>query len=421
MESIVSFNDYFISPNNLANHHISKDLLEPSLLPSLVISLTCFGDYVWKASIHMVHLMLRIMDFLINPPSISDESRQLHRTVLCIVSRHLIDALSSIPGRPISPEDQAIFQQIMSTLEAHLWFQRSVKSPPRHEFETWVDHALPIASDGTVFGIRKTFSGLLNFSAETSTDMAPVNFTYRQIVHAIQTAGAPRVLGGILDEVELYSGSQSAGTAADLAVSLITAYVPETFARDHSVVSHLQSQQRLQNSPSAFAPAKVAESSSSTPRSLLLTLQDALILEHQSLSKPKTEANPTRSEIIVRLYRRVNALTALSPHIPLTLSDPSSSQDSQSHSDNMGQISTNMIPDIALDDAKNGTNNNNNNDNHVNDNDNIMNSTGNPAPISSATDPNFSPFNMDGNTNFDDLMEDLPTDTGILDDIDNMF
>lgn len=403
----------------------SKDMLDPCLLPSLVITLTCLGDYLWKAPSDMTRPLLKIIGFLVNPPPLPDQSRLLHGTVLCVVSRHLVHAINAASSSSLSPTDKELVPPLMSALEPHLWFQRSVAVSPRYEFEKWVDRPLPVTSDGIVFSIRKMFSSLLHFGANASTDTAPASFTYRQIIHATQIAGTPRVLQGILDEVEVYSKTQLSGMAADLAVSLITAHVPETFTKDYFIVARLQLQQHQGESPDASVPAKTEEPPMPTSKSVLLTLRDALTLEYQSLSKSRTEANPKRSGIIVRLHRRVNALTALSPHIPLTFPDLLGSQETQSHGDNMGQISTNMIPDIALDDGNAGTittTNTNNNHNHNNNSDiNNYNSNNQTSAGEFAADSNPLGFTMDNSTNFDDLMRELPADPGILDDIDKMF
>jgi mediator of RNA polymerase II transcription subunit 5 len=101
----------------------------------------------------------------------------------------------------------------------------------------------------------------------------------------------------LIEEVKLQTEAGSGDLALDIAATFICSPLAESFAVDQSLYNPID-------------PNK-----ESLPRCPILTLRDALILQHENVPKI-SEKDPLRAEVIVRLYRRVNAL--LSPPSQMT-------------------------------------------------------------------------------------------------------
>jgi mediator of RNA polymerase II transcription subunit 5 len=124
--------------------------------------------------------------------------------------------------------------------------------------------------------------------------MTPSSYTHRQILAGIRLLGSIRVLDGLIDELKLQTESESADLALDIAATLICAPMPESFAVEQAPYHPLD-------------PSKDA-----VPRCPILTLPAALALQRESLSG-LLERDPLRAQLIVRLHRRVEALSAPPP------------------------------------------------------------------------------------------------------------
>jgi mediator of RNA polymerase II transcription subunit 5 len=94
-----------------------------------------------------------------------------------------------------------------------------------------------------------------------------------------------------LDELKQQFQAGSGDLALDIAATIICAPMAESFGVD-------------QNS---YHP--VNSTKESHPRCAILTLRDALVLQHENVPKI-SEKDPLRAEMIVRLSRRVNVLMA---------------------------------------------------------------------------------------------------------------
>lgn len=121
--------------------------------------------------------------------------------------------------------------------------------------------------------------------------MAPQAYTHRQVLAGIRMLGASRVLAAMIDEVKQITEAGSGHIALDIATTLICAPMTESFAVD-------------QNN---YHP--VDASKEALPHCAILTLRDALALQHENVPK-LSETDPLRAEVIVRLARRVNMLMA---------------------------------------------------------------------------------------------------------------
>ncbi|KAL4870734.1 mediator of RNA polymerase II transcription subunit 5 [Aspergillus spectabilis] len=261
-------------------------LLEPFLLPSLIVALTWLGNHIWESEQDPT-VPLKTLQSLVTPSSISGEAREIHLTVLNITARSLEEQLKDVRARHPSRPD---IKPILDALDPCLSFQRT-GSCHKSELESWTTH-----SPGTLLGsLRSTFQSLILWSTSPDPTMAPPSYTHRQLISATRMLGAPRVLTALLDELKVQSdsGTTSIDLALDIAATFICAPLADSYAVD----------QHTHHPP-------VNQSKEPIPRCAILTLRDALNLQHENVPKI-SEKDPFRAEMLVRLFRRVNVL--LSP------------------------------------------------------------------------------------------------------------
>ncbi|KAK2748758.1 mediator complex subunit [Myotisia sp. PD_48] len=267
-------------------------LLEPFLLPSLVMALNWLGKYIWTSENDLA-TSLRTLHVLLKPTSISGEAQEIHQTVICITAKGLEDQLKEVKRRHPTRTD---IKPILDILETYHSFQRT-GAPTRGELEGWRTNS---AGGGMITSIRNTFSSLVLWSTSPEISMTPPSYTHRQILAALKHLGAVRVLSGIIDELKLQSETGSDALAVDIAATLICA--PQADCR-----------------PTEQALYRTMDETSKEPlsHSRMLTLRDALNLQRESLASI-IETDPHRAELIIRVHRRVEILSSL-PQIPQTL------------------------------------------------------------------------------------------------------
>lgn len=268
----------------MRTHPTNKDidLLEPFLLPSLVVALTWLGNHIWEVEGDPT-IPLKTLHSLVKPNSISGEAQAIHQTVLNITARPLEEQLKNLRARHQSRTD---IKPILDALEPYLSFRR-VGSSHRSELDTWTSHT----AGGLAGTIRSTIQTLIVWSANPTASAAPHPYTHRQILAGIRILGANRVLAAIIDEVKHQSETGNGHVALDIATTLVCAPMTESFAVD-------------QNNYHPIDPMK-----ESAPRCQILTLRDALTLAHENVPK-LSEKDPLRAEVVVRLSRRVHLLMA---------------------------------------------------------------------------------------------------------------
>jgi mediator of RNA polymerase II transcription subunit 5 len=282
------------------------DLLEPFLLPSLVFALTWLGNYIWESSETDPTIPLKVLYALVKPNSISGEAEACHRTVLNITARTLeeqlkdvalaLDVRSRDPRDPNRSSIKSIYDSdikpILDILEPYLSFQCNGNSR-RSELDSWTTHA-----EGVRGAIRNTFQGLVLWSASAEMSMSPHAYTHRLILAGIRLCTASDVLSILIDELKAQAedASGSLDLALDVATTIVCAPMAESFAQELTIYHPID-------------PSKEA-----FPRVPILTLRDALMIQHQNVPK-SSEKDPSRAEVIVRLTRRVNSLLTLPEHV----------------------------------------------------------------------------------------------------------
>ena len=245
------------------------------------MGLTWLGNYIWLSDSDLT-TSLKILQALVKPSSISGEAQDIHRTVLLITASTLEDRLKEIRLRHPSRND---IKPILEALEPYHSFQRT-GATRRSELDNWT-------SGGLIPSIRNTFSSLVLWSTDSAISMTPPSYTHRQLLVGIRMLGSVCILSGLLDEVKLQAEAGSADLALDTAATLICAPLPESFPQEQAMLNHMNS-----------------NGSPTVPKCSILTLRQALDLEHEDLAKT-IDKDPHRAELIVRLRRRVEALSSI--------------------------------------------------------------------------------------------------------------
>ncbi|PGH22909.1 hypothetical protein AJ80_02958 [Polytolypa hystricis UAMH7299] len=257
-------------------------LLEPFLLPSLVMALTWLSNHIWESENDLT-TALRILNVLIRPSSISGEAQEIHRTVLFITARSLEEALKHMRSRHPTRQD---IKPILDALEPYHSFQRT-GAAYHTELESWSIHS----GGGIIASIRNIFSSLVLWSQNPDLSMTPPSYTHRQLLAGIRILGSVRVLHGLIEELKITEpGCMDVGI--DVAATVICTPLAESFAAEQAAYHPLDS------------------SKGPPPKYPILTLRDALALEQESMGK-LIETDTLYAELIVRLRRRVDALTAV--------------------------------------------------------------------------------------------------------------
>lgn len=258
------------------------DLLEPFLLPSLVVALAWLGNHIWETETDPT-IPLRTLYSLVKPSSISGEAQAIHRTVLNITGRPLEEQLKDLRARHPSRSD---IKPLLDALDPYLTFQR-MGSCHRSELDSWTAHS----SGGLLGSIRGTLQSLVLWSSNSDISMAPHSYTHRQLLTGIRILGSTRVLGAMLDELKQQTETGSGELALDIAATMVCAPMAESFAVEQNTYHPVDSTKEP------------------LPRCPILTLRDVLALQHENVPKI-SEKDPLRAEVIVRLWRHVNMLLA---------------------------------------------------------------------------------------------------------------
>ncbi|KAJ5113477.1 hypothetical protein N7456_002011 [Penicillium angulare] len=256
-------------------------LLEPFLLPSLVIALTWLGNHIWESESEPT-IPLKTLLSLVKPSSISGEAQAIHQTVLSIAARPLEERLKDVRTRHQSRSD---IKPILDAIDPYLSFRR-VGACHRSELDGWAAQT----AGGLAGSIRNTFQSMVLWST-SEINMAPQSYSHRQILAGIRILGASRVLDILLDELKSQTEAGSGDLALDIAATIISAPMPESFAVDQNICH----------------PVDLTKES--PPRCSVLTLRDSLAVQHDNVPRV-SEKDSLRAEIIVRLWRRVSVLMA---------------------------------------------------------------------------------------------------------------
>jgi mediator of RNA polymerase II transcription subunit 5 len=252
-------------------------LLEPFLLPSLLIALQWLSSHLWQTTTE-TKISLCLLQSLIKPPS-STEAREIHQTILSITAEPL-----QLQLRVIGAEDaqKQLATTIADTLTPYVPLKRNTG---------WMAEVLQssAASRGLLASSRQSFRQLLNWSTSLDVNTSPPKFTSKIFSAAVHLHGTSKVLLVFLEELKALLGTNQFDAGIDMVSSIICAPLPGTHTPMHC-----------------------------------LSLRDGLKTLHADLGKLLKKGDTASAEALVRLHRRVEAFSAVVPQQDIAM-DPTTS------------------------------------------------------------------------------------------------
>ncbi|USW58571.1 hypothetical protein Slin15195_G118900 [Septoria linicola] len=273
-------------------------LLEPFLLPSLVMGLGWLAKHSWEDH-NDADTLIQVLEKLLKLSSNAPETQAMHRAVLAMVATPLYNSLEEYCRK--HPNKKAT--ELLELLRPHMNQQRSLRCR-QGELEQWVQ------AGGSIEGrMQQSIRDLISWSAATtSPPNPPPLYTHRMFAVACQTLGSEVLMEAIIQEV---NGTEYSNVplALDVCTSMICAPAPVPMGAQQA--THWAS-------PTGRLRACIRLESSNA---------------QGLLDRPKSQA-----ESLVRLGRRVEAQMAFSTQIP-TISMPMPIQD---------QTADQMMQDLGL-------------------------------------------------------------------------
>lgn len=259
-------------------------LLEPFLLPSLIAGFTWFTNCLWEINddSKTIDTILPALQTLLKPPSMSPDSSTIHTAVLSVVTKPLSDSLSHVQRQYASRPDIAPLLQV---LNEHSHERQGTTA--LNELASWST----TPNGGLLAALRQTIQSLILWSA-TSTEGSPPSYTHRQLTNTLGILGAQAFLTLLLDEctTATTTDDQHSDTLLDIAALMI-------------LTTSSSSSPNPTLTPTPYHHHHL------TPRHLLTTELHAT----NDLPPSTTDDAAPRASTVVRLHRRVEALSSPTP------------------------------------------------------------------------------------------------------------
>lgn len=287
-------------------------LLEPFLLPSLVMGLGWLAEHSWEDH-NDVEVLLQVLEKLLKPSSSSQDTQAMHRAILGMVATPLYNSLQEL-HRKMPGKKQAT--ELSTLLKPHLNKQRNL-SCSRTAMDEWLQ-------DGTMNErIRRTIQELVRWASTTTNPPdPPPKYAHRMFTLACQIVDTDALLRTMVAELANTSFANMP-VALDVCTAMICAPAPGSMSqqRGHTagVTARLRNRVRL-------VPANVPE----------------------LLKMPKTHA-----QALVQLSRQVEAQLAIAQlppmAIPMQLQEQAADQMMQDLGLELPADMSNVAPDGKMD------------------------------------------------------------------------
>jgi mediator of RNA polymerase II transcription subunit 5 len=253
------------------------------LLPSLVTAITYLASQLWIDKASDQKAIIKILQLILLPTSISNEAQTMLTSVLNIVAKPLEHALRTYQRR--EPKSQDV-EPLLRALKDSIPLSRRTGGADHNELEAWTS----TPNGGFTAALRHTIQGFVQWSLHPGINVMPTSYTHRQMLVGLKMLTAKRVLGIIVDETKHQLESASGAVVYDVATALICA--PD-----------------VTNDPQ---PVSVPDELGNVPPPMQrrLNLREVLKFEAEDCVKIQ-KSDPTRAEILVRLYRRAEAQMAV--------------------------------------------------------------------------------------------------------------
>jgi len=249
--------------------------------------------------------IVRILQLIIQPSSISNEASAMHSAVLNIVAKPLEHSLRAY--QRLNPKNQDV-DPLLRALKENIPLSRRTGAAEINELEAWAG----TANGGFAAAVRHMVQSFVQWSHHAGAGAAMrTSYNHRQFLAALRMLGAARLLDIVLDEVRHQAEAGSGAIAYDVACALVC-------AQDVTNASPEQPQPQL------------------PPVQRRITLREALKSRAEDWKKIQT-ADPLMAETVVRLYRKVEAQMTPPPE-PVIAPD-------------LGLVDATAAAAVALDDA----------------------------------------------------------------------
>ncbi|SMR61035.1 unnamed protein product [Zymoseptoria tritici ST99CH_1E4] len=286
-------------------------LLEPFLLPSLIMGLGWLVEHSWEDH-NDVDLLLQVLEKLLKPSSTSQETQAMHRTILSMVATPWHDSLQELQRR--QPDKKKV-AELSALLTPYLSNQRTL-SCRRSELNDWIQNEGALKAR-----VQQSLRELIRWaSTSTNPPDPPPRYAHKLFAVACQALSPEKLLSIILGEITATDFS-TIPTALDVCASMICA--PTAL----SAATHQP------GSAIALSPVRTLRNHIrhlvSEPQALLTRLQ-------------------RNAEALVQLSRRIESQLSIAQMPALTI--PLQMQD---------QAADQMMQDLGLDIPATGDANNN--------------------------------------------------------------
>lgn len=260
------------------------------LLPSLVPAAIHMSNQLWTELNHGPEhkAIIRILELILLTKQGSSEAQTMLSSVVNIIATPLEYSLRSY--QRFDPKCQTV-EPLLKAMRDNIRLSRRTASAASNELEAWAT----TANGGFAASIRHTVQGFVAWSVHPGLNVMPTSYTHRQILAALKMLGARRLLNIILEEVKLQSEAGNGSIAHDVATALVCA--PD-----------------VTNMPAPPELSLLIDSSNHpvVPPQLRISLRAALKSEAEDC-KALQKLDPTMAEIVVRLYRKVEAQMLMPP------------------------------------------------------------------------------------------------------------
>ncbi|GIZ44225.1 hypothetical protein CKM354_000742900 [Cercospora kikuchii] len=190
-------------------------LLEPFLLPSLVMGLGWLAKHSWEDH-NDADVLIQVLEKLLNPSSNAPETQAMHRAVLAMVATPLYCSLEEYCRK--QPNKKA--NELLELLKPHLNQQRSLHSR-QSELDQWQQD-----EKGLQGRVQQAIRELIAWSStSTSPPNPPPHYTHRTFAIACQLLDSQTLLDAIIAEVNK-TEYNNVPIALDVCTSLICAPAP---------------------------------------------------------------------------------------------------------------------------------------------------------------------------------------------------
>ncbi|KAI0471640.1 mediator complex subunit Med5 [Xylariaceae sp. FL0804] len=275
-------------------------LVDPFLLPSLVVAITYMSNQMWLERQQEQNMMIRILQLILLTKQGSDEAQSMLSAVLNIVAKPLEHSLRLYQRQ--DPKSQEI-EPLLNAIKENTRLSRRTAGAGHNELEMWTS----TANGGLAASVRHTIQGFVQWSLHPGINIMPTSYTHRQILTALKMHGAKRLLHVIVDEVKQHQMDESSASIAhDVATALICA--PDV-TNDYSPPPPnmaVLADPSLHHAP----PPPPPQTRTSLRAALKAEAESQAALQKKTTNTTTTEVDRVAAEMLVRLHRRVEAQLA---------------------------------------------------------------------------------------------------------------